>query len=155
MAVAKETGGYKTYLVTTATCEAVTDYYAPAETEQTGYLTNDVALYKFPYLNERLTVAEITRGSYVTILGEVKKLNRDYYEIAYQTENGERVTGFIPTAYVNAFNGADPLLQVETYGETEDDHDSVGRFIYLLLGFGAIAILVDFLLLKKPKSEEN
>lgn len=155
LAVAKETVGYKTYLVTTVTCEAVTDYYAPAKTEQTGYLTNDVALYKFPYLNERLTVAEITRGSYVTILGEVKKLNRDYYEIAYQTENGERVTGFIPTAYVNAFNGADPLLQVETYGETEDDHDSVGRFIYLLLGFGAIAILVDFLLLKKPKSEEN
>lgn len=156
LSVANETTGYRTYLVESSNCTAVPNFYVPStETDKTGYVTNDVALYKFPYLNELLTVESVARGTRVRLLGEVVGLNRDYYEIAYQTENGATVTGFLPKAYVNAFNGADPLLQTESFGNTEDDTDAIGRLAYILLGLGAIAILVDFLLLRKPKDTEE
>ena len=159
LAAAKDTMGYKTYLVRTDCCVplAETDYRETyAETGKTGHLTNDISLYKFPYLTELLTVAKMPRGAKVTLLGEIRQLNRTYYEIAYTAENGEVKTGFIPTAYVNLFDGTAPTTQTVTYGETEDDTDAVGRLIYILLGLGAIGILIDFLLLKKPKeTDEN
>ena len=103
-----------------------------------------------------MTVETLQSGAKVTLLGEVTKLKRTYYEIAYTTENGEVKTGFVPKAYVNLFDGTSPTAQTVTYGETADDSDSVWRFAYIILGFGAIGILVDFLLLKKPKeTDEN
>lgn len=151
--------GYKTYLVLNASCEEspLTDYRITyAETDKTGYLTNGVSIYKFPYLNNLLTVADLARGEQVTLLGEVTKLNHDYYEIAYTAENGETVTGFIPKNYVLLFDGKNPVSETVTYGNTEDDKDTVWRFTYITLGFVAIGILLDFLLLHKPKeTDEN
>ena len=150
--------GYKTYLAETAFCEELpsdTYYTTYADTTKTGYLTSAVCLYKFPYLNASLTVTEIPRGTQVILLGEISQLDRTYYEISYTDENGEVQTGFIPTSYVNLFDGTAPNAQTVTYGETTDDTDSVGRMLYLLLGLGAIGILLDFLLLKKPKETDE
>ena len=156
LAVARGATGYKTYLVRTDDCTplAETDYREPYA--ETGYLTNDISLYKFPYLTELLTVAKMPRGAKVHLLDEIKLLERTYYEIAYTDENGEVKTGYIPTVYINLFDGTDPAVQTVTYGETTDDTDAVGRLIYILLGFGAIGILLDVLLLKKSKeTDEN
>ena len=37
----------------------------------------------------------------------------------------------------------------------EDDTDSVGRMLYILLGLGAIGILTDVLLLRKSKETDE
>ncbi len=158
-AVSNEGIGYKTYLAKTEFCEELAreTYRVPCtETNKTGYLTSAAYLYKFPYLNTLLTVAEMPRGEKVTLLGEIHQLDRIYYEISYTDENGEVQIGFIPTAYVNLFDGTSPTTQTITYGETEDDTDAVFRLTYILLGLGAIGILLDVLLLKKPKeTDEN
>ncbi|MBR2321370.1 MAG: hypothetical protein IKA57_04465 [Clostridia bacterium] len=151
--------GYKTYLVKTKFCETISPegYHIPyAESNKTGYLTSAASLYKFPYLNTALTVAEMPRGAKVTLLGEIHQLDRTYYEISYTNENGEVKTGYIPTSYINLFDGTAPKAETITYGETEDDTESVGRMLYILLGLGAIGILIDVLLLKKSKeTDEN
>ncbi|MBR2623251.1 MAG: hypothetical protein IKD15_03400, partial [Clostridia bacterium] len=90
-----------------------------------------------------------------TLLGEVKKLNHEYYEVSYKAENGETVTGFIPKNYVLLFDGSVPTSETVTYGNTEDDTDTVWRFAYISLGFGAIGILIDFLLLRKSKKNDE
>lgn len=147
---------YKTYLVETANCVVLSEesYRTPAEKE-TGYLTSNVLLYKYPYLNEILTVTELPRGEKVTLLGKVKHLDRVYYELSYTNDQGETVTGFVPEAYINLFDGSAPIVQTETYGDTEDDMDAVFRMAYLLLGLGAIGILLDVLLLRKPKDTDE
>ena len=156
IAVESGTIDYKTYLVEADACTPVENYRIPCtETGKIGYLTNAVNLYKFPYLNPLLTVAEMPRGGAVTLLGEIHKLNRTYYEVSYVDENGEMQTGFIPTAYVNLFDGTAPTTETITYGDTEDDTDSVGRMLYILLGLGAIGILTDVLLLRKSKETDE
>jgi hypothetical protein len=157
VAVANGAASYKTYLVETVACQTVADEeYHTLYTNEPGYLTNAVALYKFPYLNELFTVAELPRGAQVTLLCEVRLPERSYYKISYADDNGVTQTGYIPATYVNTFDGTNPLFQTTTYGETEDDLESVGRLTYILLGLGAIGILLDFLLLRKPKeTDEN
>ncbi len=158
LAVSSGAIGYKTYLVLNSSCEELpaADYRSAfAEPHETATLTNAVSLYKFPYLCNLLTVTDMPRGATVTLLGEVKKLNYEYYEVSYQTESGETKTGFIPKDYVLLFDGSIPTTETVTYGNTEDDTDTVWRFAYILLGFGAIGILVDFLLLRKPKKNED
>ena len=100
-------------------------------------------------------MATLPRGAEVKLLGEINKLDHAYYEIEYTAENGETVTGFIPQSYVMPFNGISPETSTVTYGETEDDNDAVWRFTYIILGLAAIGILVDFLLLYKPKNKEE
>ena len=41
------------------------------------------------------------------------------------------------------------------YGETENDTDRIWRLVYILLGLGVIGILVDVLLLRKPKQDSE
>lgn len=152
------TTAYKTYLVETSNCKTLAEESYRTiytETDKTGYLTSSVQLYKFPYLNDLLTVESLPRGAKVTLLSELSHADRTYYEIAYTSEQGETQTGFVPKSFVNAFNGANPTVQTETYGTTEDDTDAVGRMLYILLGFGAIGILLDVLLLRKKKDADE
>ena len=153
----ERTGEYKTCLVLTSSCTTLdrleyrTDY---AEAFK-SYLTNDVSLYKFPYLNELLAVDTLPRGTEVNLLGEVVKLDHAYYQITFEDENGELKTGFIPKSYANLFDGSTPVPETVIKGSTETDDDAVWRCAYLILGFGAIAILVDFLILHRPKETEE
>ena len=147
------TGAYKTYLALNSTCAALpeTEYKTVYEESKIGYLTNDVSVYKFPYLKELLSTAKLTDGDAVTLLGEVAQLDHAYYQIAYTNQNGELKTGYIPKSYVTLFDGSTPIPETVISGKTETDDDGVWRVAYLILGFGAITILVDFLILRKPK----
>lgn len=149
---------YSTYLVETEYCESYPDeeyrtQYAE-ENRVAAYLINDIPLYKFPYLTSLLTVCNMPRGTEVTLLGEIDKLDHAYYQVAYTDENGEIKTGYIPKVYVTLFNG-EPQPETIVLGETESDHDALWRCAYILLGLGAICILVDYLLLRKPKNEDD
>ncbi|MBQ7368429.1 MAG: hypothetical protein IJW60_01805 [Clostridia bacterium] len=154
---AKET--YRTYLALQAHCTplAPSEYRtAYSETEQrTGYITSAIALYKFPYLTELLTSGTLGRGDEVVLIGEVRELDHAYYEIAFTDAQGETITGYVPQAFVTDFSGIPPVSETIERGETESDHDSVWRLAYLLLGFAAICILTDFLILRKKKGGDD
>jgi hypothetical protein len=148
---------YTTYLTLREFCSPLpTDTYQITyqESEQiTGYLTNEIPLYKFPYLTQLLIADELSRGVKITLLGEINELDHEYYQVSYQTESGEIKTGFIPKAYVTPFDGTPPKVEIITVGETQGDLDSLWRLAYIVLGLGAIGILADWLLIRKKDEE--
>ncbi|MBQ8322545.1 MAG: hypothetical protein IJX91_01115 [Clostridia bacterium] len=146
---------YFTYLVLKSACEDLDPsvYRTTYETGKTAYLTNEVSLYKFPYLCELLTAARLPRGAEVKLLGEIGELDHEYYLISYTDENGETKTGYIPQSYGVPFDASPAQTEESTYGAAESDKDSVWRMAYLLLGFAAIGILVDYLILRKKKDD--
>ena len=144
------------------TCIALADFCKPAEAycttyenSKNGWLTNAVSLYKFPYLTDLLTVTRLTSGAKVTVLGEIEKLDYAYYHVQITDENGETQTGYIPRVYLTEFDGAPPKPHTQTTQNKTDGEDLLWRFTYITLGVGVICILVDVLILKKPKKEEN
>ncbi len=157
LAIAKQrTGEFATCLVLTESCtELTTDSYRlDYEESCNGYLTNDVSLYKFPYLNEVLSLGEVKSGTEVKLLGEVSQLDHAYYQVELTDENGNVKTGFIPKPYVTSFDGSTPTPETVVIGGTDVNDDGVWRSAYIILGFGAIVILVDFLILHRKREEE-
>lgn len=155
--IVAETDGYAAYLGRISDCEAIaeTEYRVNyTENAFVGYLTNDVEVYKYPYMTKLLTLANAKRGETVRVVGEIGMLNYAYYEVVYTTEAGE-VRGYIPKNYVMPFEGIPPTTQTLTLGETEANDDNVWRLAYIVLGTGAICILVDFLLLRRKKEEDD
>lgn len=152
----ERTGKQSAYLAPSKNCTALeeSDYRVRYTEPIAGYVTNDVSLYKFPYLTELLTVGQVVRNSEVKIVGKIYKLDHAYYEIEIPDGNGNVKIGYVPKNYVTFFNGAPPVPSEEIYGEQEADTDAIWRCVYILLGLGAICILVDFLILHKPKQEE-
>lgn len=152
-------GAYRTYLALISSCAPLEadDYRKEysAEEQKTGYITSAITLYKFPYLTELLKSGELERGACVTVLGEINKLDHAYFHVALESENGEIKTGYIPQAFVTDFSGLPPKSETIEVGETKSDLDSVGRLAYLLLGFAAICILTDYLLLRKKKGGDD
>ena len=148
---------YQTCLVLKSQCNELPaeDYRTDYTTEKVGYLSNAVSLYKFPYLTSLLTVSKLEAGMQITMLGEIDKLDHPYYQIAYTDENGVLQTGFVPKAYVTDFNGAPPVPETVVYGNVENNNDDMFRLCYLLLGAGVVCILVDILILKKRKDDEE
>ena len=152
LAVLNETNAYDTFLSRTIDCEELpaddyrTEYSADEQT--TGYLSNAVTLYKFPYLTPLLTVTKLEKAAQITLLGEIGQLDHDYYHVAYVDEQGKQKTGYVPRSYVNAFKG-EPQGEIKTVVGEEKQQDSVFRLAFLVLGFGVICILTDFLLLRK------
>ncbi len=150
---------YRTYLALKSACTTLNaDRYStqyPREEQTTGYITSAITLYKFPYLNELLQSGTLARGTAITLLGEVRKLDHEYYHVLFTAENGETTTGYIPQAFVTEFNGLPLESEIIETGATESDFDSVWRLAYLLLGFVAICILTDYLILRKKKGEDD
>ncbi len=146
------------YLVAASDCETITetDYRTPLSEADcfTGYLTNDVPLYKYPYMNGELSLAKLSRDKTVYVVAELRISEHKYYEVRYETETGEQ-TGYLPSAYVTDFDPTPMQAETITVGKQATAQDSVWRFVYLLLGTGAICILVDFLLLRKDKNDEE
>lgn len=149
---------YRTYLVYRSSCSPLSaDAYQttyPQNEQKTAYLTNAVSLYKLPYMTKLLTLCDLSRGAQVTVLGEITKLDRAYYCVSYTDENGATHIGYVPQAYVTPTSGNVPP-NTDPVGDTSSDVDAIGRMIYLLLSFGAICLLVDYLLLRKPKEETD
>jgi len=111
-------------------------------------------LYKFPYLCEELIVhPALPRGAKVTLLGEIGELDHDYYRIAYTDENGVVRTGYIPQSYTTPFDASPKDSETTIVGATESDNDALWRLAYILLGLGAVCILVDFLIIRKKKDD--
>ena len=156
--IVAESDGYAAYLGRISDCDEIaeTDYrktYAENEIF-IGYLTNDVSTYKYPYLTELLTLSKAKRGETVRVVGEIGLLDHVYYEVIYATETGE-TRGYIPKNYIMKFDGIPPQTQEITLGDTAPNDDNVWRLVYITLGTGAICILIDFLLLKRKKHEDE
>lgn len=145
---------YRTYLAVPTDCTLLseTEYKTIYPSETIGYVTNNVPLYKFPFLTPLLTSAQLSRNAQIRIVSEIRAPEQSYYQIAYDTEEGEK-TGYVPTAYVRQFNGEPPIPETTVYGETDSRLDAVWRLTFLLLGAGAICILVDFLLLRNREDD--
>ncbi len=150
----ESTKEYQTFLALSSACAKLNEaeYLTTYETAKTGYLSNAVKLYKFPYLTELLTVSTLSKGAEVSILGEVK-FDYEYYRVLIKTEESE-LTGYIPKSYVNDFNGAPKTPQSKVIGDENVD-DAIARLIFIVLGLAAIGILIDFLLLRKKAEEES
>ena len=146
---------YHTYLVLKEFCEPLlsSEYHQAYEQSKTGYLTNAVSLYKFPYLCELLTVNTLPRGAQVTLIGEIGELDHEYYHISYIDETGEEQLGYIPKSYAVLFDGSPLVGEQDAFGATNGNKDAVWRLAYLILGFAAVCILTDYLLLRKKKDE--
>ena len=154
----EQTRTYDTCLIKAESCEKLsnTDYYKHYGENETfvAYVSNSIPLYKFPYLTDLLTtVTTLPRGLEIKVLGEITKLDQEYYHILFVDETGTEKTGYVPKSYVTETNG-ETTVSTPVYGATESDVDAYGRLIYLLLGTGIICILIDFLLLRKPKDNE-
>lgn len=126
--------------------------YAAGE-EKIGYLTNGLPLYKYPYLTDLLQVTTLTKNQAIRLIGEINDLDYSYYKVEIRQENGELQTGFIPKPYVTLFDGTPKESETQTYGESRPSGDSLWRLTYLLLGTAAICILLDLLILRRPKDE--
>lgn len=154
LALLTETHEYDTLLVKTDFCEELpSDDYRTAYAEadrKTGYLSNAVTLYKFPYLTDLLSVTRLEKGGTVTLLGEIGELDYEYYHVSVESTDGETQTGYIPKSYVNLFDGTPEQSEVSVVGD-EADGDELWRLAYLVLGFGVVCILADYLLLRKKK----
>ncbi len=117
--------------------------------EKTGYLSGDTKLYKFPAMGLP-ALAELPRGEKITLLGELNGLDCDYYKVAL----GDDV-GYVAKAHVNLFDGTPPKTEELTLGKTNSRAQTIWRLAYLILGTGAVCILVDFLILRKRNEEEK
>lgn len=149
---------YNTYLVDIADCkqipmETLSKTYTEPE-QRTAYLSNAVSLSCVPYLSSQLSIAQMQRGESVVLLGELNGLSLEYYLVRYETENGETKTGYVPKKYVTFIRSETPS-QNQHQGKEEPNADSVWRLIYLLLGFGVICILTDFLILRYKKQNKD
>lgn len=138
---------YQTYYTHTAFTSIAKDYHAPYESAVAGYITSEVTLYKFPYLNKLLTADVLPRGAQVEILGELS-LDHEYFEVRYQTADGTK-TGYIPRSFVAETNGKPPQAETKILGNQESNRDALFRLVYILLGLAAIAVLANYLLLRK------
>ena len=151
----EEQNKYDTYLVLNSACKVLetNEYSKTYETPQTAYITSDVYLYKFPYLTELLTVTRLQRNATVYVLGEVNKLDNEYYHISYTDETGTKKTGYVPKSYTSEIDGATPESEEITYGAKKSNGDAVWRLAYLILGFALVCILVDYLILRKKNNK--
>ena len=149
---------YLTYLTPKANCAVLdpTEYSLPYTNEQqcSAYLTNDVRLYKFPYLSPLLTVTTLPRSGQVTLLGEINEPHYAYYKVSY-TADGETYTGYVPKAFVTLFDPSAPEVTPVSKGTESATTDNVWRFAYITLGCAAIAILVDYLILRRKPGDEE
>lgn len=149
---------YRTYLVYTSSCNPLSaeEYQTmySQEEQKTAYLTNAISLYKVPYLNAQLTVCPLVRGDEITLLGEITQLDRAYYYVSFTDSEGNVQTGYVPQSYVTP-TGNNVQPQTTPVGDATSDVASIGRMIYLVISFGAICILVDYLILRKPKDERE
>lgn len=149
---------YETFLVYADACqEYKTEAYKTTYTKEeqfSRYVSSNAALYKIPYADPTFATTDIPRGDSVTILGEIKKLDRDYYYVSYKNAKGETKTGYLPKAYATNTVG-EPENEYLTFGDGETRKGDIGRMAYILVAFASICLLVDYLLLRKPREDDD
>ena len=147
---------YTTHLLVKSACTLLPadEYRTDYPEEKSGWVSSGVTLYKFPYLTKLLTVTELPRGAQVSVLGEIDQLDYPYYFVSYKDETGIEHYGYVPQAHIADFDGRPPQSTQSTLGDPNADKDDIWRFAYILLGCGAICILVDYLIIRKKNKDE-
>ena len=147
---------YRSYLVKKEFTEELSEneFSTTFDSEQYGYASNGVHLYKFPYLHSFMTVGELTKNQKIKLLGEITKLDNDYYLVECETEHGKLV-GYVPKNFVNAFDGSTPETDKYELESAPADTDMIWRLAYLVFGLLAICILSDYLILRKKPDEQS
>ena len=90
---------------------AESDYASTPENfeNKAGRITNEVMLYKYPYLTASLTLAKLEKNSVVTVLKELSLgddlVDYDYYYVSYTDEAGNVHYGYTPKNFVRDFEG--------------------------------------------------
>ncbi len=98
-------------LKTACTPLAESDYASTPENfeNKAGRITNEVMLYKYPYLTSSLTLAKLEKNSVVTVLKELSLgddlVDYDYYYVSYTDEAGNVHYGYTPKNFVRDFEG--------------------------------------------------
>ncbi len=151
----ESTNAYKTYLVANESYRTLSrsQYENVYEQSKTGYLAGDAPLYKYPFLAKKLSSESLSRGTTLSLLGEIKLSEREYYCVSYEKDGIVR-TGYLPKAYVTFANEQTNPTEL-VLGDTHSKTDAYGRLIYILLGGAAICVLTDFLLIRSFKNKEN
>ncbi len=139
---------YSTYILPVEQTTEITSGILSYSEKKTGYLSSAVSVYKYPHLGFGGSQEKLPRGGEVTLLGEVKGLDCAYYKIAC----GDGV-GYIPQAYVQPTEGLPSVTEQVLLGTKKGNTDAVWRLAYLVLGTGAICILIDFLFLHKKRDD--
>ena len=141
------------YLTQKPTDEYLDDY--SSEEQFTGYLTNEVTLYKFPYLTAMLSVDRMAKNQAVTVLGAINNLDYNYYEVCYVDGDGTEKIGFVPQSYVTPFDASPKPTTSTTLGNPTPSEDSIWRMTFLLLGTAAIGMLLDLLIFRGLNKKDD
>lgn len=151
----QENNDYYTALAEKTSCEEISqeEFLTPPPEEyangKTGYVTNAIPLYKYPYLTDLITVCPLQRGAAVRVLKTVERLDWKYYQVEYTDETGATKTGFLPASYVANTNGLVPEAEQTVLGGENNNRDLVWRLVYIILGTLVICILTDYLILRR------
>lgn len=85
-----------------------------------GYVTNDVLLYKYPYMTKTLSETKLSKNSVVQVLKELslgdKLIDYDYYYVSY-TNGNEVIYGYVPKNFIRNFSN-DPAQNESVYHKT-------------------------------------
>jgi hypothetical protein len=85
-------------------------------TNNAGYLTNDVSLYKYPYLSSELTYGKLAKGTQVTVGDRFTTGDGDFLYVTV----GEQ-SGYIPASYVSRNDGKKAEYSVVRYETLHTD----------------------------------
>lgn len=101
-----DTKKYTASIVLKSSCESVDSSYLFTEAtgfeNGQGYASNDVALFRYPFLSESLSIVTIEKGSAVNVFGTVT-LNEGadyrYYYVGVETKDASYM-GYVPVSYI-------------------------------------------------------
>lgn len=102
---------YTTGLVLQSACTAIDqeEYTSVPDrfTDGVGYVTNNVSLYKYPYLTGNLKLTALEKNTLVTVIRELSlgdALDYDYYFVSW-SDGTQTLYGYVPKNFVRDFRG--------------------------------------------------
>lgn len=91
-----------------------------------GYITNDVSLYKYPYLTSALAVTSLSKNTVVTVITEISlsdSIDYDYYYVSWTDDDGETLYGYVPKSFVRDFSALTEQNEAVYYKTLTPDED--------------------------------
>lgn len=131
---------------------------APAGfTDGAGYLTNDVYLYKYPYLNGIVARERLDKNMKLTVIGELslnEQTDFEYYYVSY-ADGDATVYGYVPKSFIRSADVAEPKPDVVRFG-AESGAENPNALRYLLIVILAIldvAVAVNYIYIRARERE--
>lgn len=91
-----------------------------------GYITNDVSLYKYPYLTSALAVTSLPKNTVVTVITEISlsdSIDYDYYYVSWTDDDGDTLYGYVPKSFVRDFSALTEQNEAVYYKTLTPDED--------------------------------